>query len=102
MITITIQEDQRHFICGFTSVGHAEYDEEGYDIVCAGVSAVTQTALVGLLHFQEDAVVYEVKKGRLAVSLKVVSEKSNVILETMVLGLEEMARQYPGYVVLNR
>lgn len=29
-------------------VGHAEYDEYGKDIVCAGVSAIVQTALLGL------------------------------------------------------
>lgn len=29
-------------------VGHAEYDEYGKDIVCAGVSAIVQTAILGL------------------------------------------------------
>lgn len=28
--------------------GHANYDEYGKDIVCAGVSAIVQTAILGL------------------------------------------------------
>ena len=29
-------------------VGHAEHDEYGKDIVCAGVSAIVQTTILGL------------------------------------------------------
>lgn len=32
------------------SIGHTGYAEEGYDIVCAAVSSVLQTALLGLLN----------------------------------------------------
>jgi len=36
-------------ITGFDISGHSGYDQWGRDIVCAGVSAVAQTALIGLL-----------------------------------------------------
>lgn len=34
---------------GFIAEGHAKYAESGEDIVCSAVSAVTQTALLGLI-----------------------------------------------------
>lgn len=34
--------------------GHAEYARKGEDIVCAGVSAIMQAAVLGLLAISED------------------------------------------------
>lgn len=37
-----------HAYVGFAAMGHAGYAKSGEDIVCAAVSAVTQSALAGL------------------------------------------------------
>ena len=42
MITVTICKS------GFTVEGHADFKPKGEDIVCAAVSVLTQTALLGL------------------------------------------------------
>ena len=102
MITISLQYDDQNQLCGFTTTGHADYSEAGSDIVCAGVSAITQTCLLGLLHYHEDRTVYEVKNGFLSVHVEKVDRIADVFLETMVMGLEEIARQYGSYVVLKR
>ncbi len=103
MITITVQYTETGHMIGFTTTGHAEYNEEGSDIVCAAVSALTQTALLGLLQYAGPSdVQYTVQKGQLAVQLKRSCQEADIILNTMVLGLEEIARQYDTYVVLNR
>ena len=49
MITIKIVRNVNNEIISFTLNGHAGYDVQGKDIVCAAVSAVTNMALIGLL-----------------------------------------------------
>jgi len=48
MITIEIVRNVNNEIVSFTLNGHAGYDVQGRDIVCAAVSAVTNMALIGL------------------------------------------------------
>ena len=49
MIRIKMEKDRQGRLCGFIVEGHADYAEEGSDIVCAAVSALTQTALLGIM-----------------------------------------------------
>ena len=101
MITITMHHDKRDRYTGFTIKGHADYDEAGSDIVCAAVSALSQTALLGLIVISQD-VPYEVNDG-FDISSRSSSpgEASQIILGTMVAGLEQIVRQYGEYVVLD-
>lgn len=46
MIRISVNLDKGEAHIDMT--GHADYAEEGKDIVCAGVSAIIQTAIMGL------------------------------------------------------
>ncbi len=48
MITINIVRNVDDEIISFTLNGHAGYDVQGKDIVCAAVSAATNMALIGL------------------------------------------------------
>lgn len=102
MITIKLQYDVDQQMNGFEISGHADFDDAGYDIVCAAVSVLSETALLGLLKYAKQYVHYEIHDGFLSVQLKQVSHETSIILETMVLGLEEVARQYTKFVVLDR
>jgi uncharacterized protein YsxB (DUF464 family) len=77
----------------------------GRDIVCAAVSAVAETALAGLLHYGGDLVEWEIREGYLAIGFKArepgICEPLDVILNTMLIGLREIARQYPGRVLIE-
>ena len=67
MIRIKMEKDRQGRLCGFIVEGHADYAEEGSDIVCAAVSALTQTALLGIIRYAgEEKVVYEQSEGFLA------------------------------------
>ena len=46
MINITVKEENGHINIDVN--GHANYAPHGQDIVCAGVSAIVQTTLLGL------------------------------------------------------
>lgn len=103
MITIRLQKNQDRQFSGFQISGHAEYSEAGSDIVCAAVSALSQTALLGLLHYMPNDVTYQIDKenGFLTVRVRKCCDASQIIFHTMVLGLEQIAQQYPLYVVLH-
>jgi uncharacterized protein YsxB (DUF464 family) len=101
MITITLMHDTDHQITGFRISGHSGYSEEGSDIVCAAVSALAQTALLGLMKYAPSQTAYEVEDGFLSVRLSQVSPQGQVILETMVLGFEQIVQQYGQYVILH-
>ena len=55
MIRIKMEKDRQGRLCGFIVEGHADYAEEGSDIVCAAVSALTQTALLGIIRYAGEA-----------------------------------------------
>ena len=99
--SITMHRDKRDRYTGFTIKGHADYDEAGSDIVCAAVSALSQTALLGLIQYASQDVPYEVNDGFLSVQVPKPCEASQIILGTMVAGLEQIVRQYGEYVVLD-
>ena len=49
---------------GFSVTGHSGYAEEGQDIVCAAVSALTQAACIGLVQIAELHVDHKQEKRR--------------------------------------
>ena len=73
MVSIGIQRNSDGQVIGCHLSGHAGYDVHGFDIVCAAVSALTAT----------------------------VNQSGQDILGTMLLGLEEISRQYPEFVQIH-
>ncbi len=101
MITVEIQYKQE-YIDSFIVKGHAGFNSEGEDIYCAGVSAVTQTALLGLIEHISLKPEYRVEKGLIECKLpsgltEEDREKAQVILSTMEKGLMSMKQAYAGY-----
>ena len=88
------------WIVGFTASGHTGYAEEGEDIVCAAVSAITQTAMMGLKHFEPSTKAHwaAVEDPILQVSVPRPTRETQVILETMVIGLEDILSGVPACV----
>jgi uncharacterized protein YsxB (DUF464 family) len=80
--------------------GHGE-GIKGKDILCSAVSAVTQTALSGLLYFGKEDLTWRRGKGTLYMKVNGDATKENqrifnTILSTMVLGLINIAKEYPA------
>lgn len=44
--------------------GHARYSAPGYDVVCAGVTALVQTFVRSVENLTEDKIEYELSPGR--------------------------------------
>ncbi len=102
MIKIEIFRTEDGKISGYSVVGHSGTADRGQDIVCAGISSLTQTALLGIGEHLHREVEYEVASGDLRMELK--SEPDDLteaILETMLLGLNEIAKGYPKAVRIS-
>jgi len=101
MIEVTIKYND-DYIQSFSVEGHASFGPEGRDIYCAGVSAVVQTALLGLIKHLSEEPAYGLEKGCLKCELpaglnREDREKAQVILSTMENGLLAMQQAYTGY-----
>ncbi|HHV74041.1 MAG TPA: ribosomal-processing cysteine protease Prp [Thermoanaerobacterium sp.] len=87
----------------FEIKGHAGYDVYDRDIVCAGVTAVAQTAVLGLEAIDTVSIKKKVKDGYMYVEIENYGAgedviKSCAIVDAMVLGLKDIERDYPAYV----
>lgn len=87
---------------GFTVWGHARFARRGTDVVCAGVSAVATTALIGLTSLVPGSARYRVlPQGLIYCRLKEdlppdKAREAQAILKTMTLGLLAIREEYKG------
>lgn len=79
--------------------GHAGYAEEGYDIICASVSSIVQTAVLGLFKVLSEKIEYRVNdhEGYLLCKLDKPNSKTEIVLQTMKEGLKDIEAQFPQY-----
>ncbi len=111
MIIAKIYKDKHNYIKKYTIKGHAEYDEHGKDIVCAAISVLSQTALLSLVevcHLDEREIKYSIddKTGFLDVNLpknieNSILEKTQIVLNSLVVGINSVIESYPQYVTLE-
>ncbi len=99
MIQIDVKSE-RGIVTEVSVQGHGE-DIRGKDILCSAVSAVTQTALSGLLYFLREDLTWRREEGTLYMKVNgdATEEKRHIfhtILTTMVLGLKNIAKEYPN------
>ena len=88
---------------GFAAEGHAQYGEHGYDIVCAAISALTQTtasALTRLLGV-EATVTQDEARAIYRVHLPAVSRtaarRADDLLSMLSIGLCQLQADYPRH-----
>ena len=83
-------------------LGHANYDEYGRDIVCAGVSALVQ-ALIGWIeenHYKTECISIDVKEGEVIISCEGGVDIAAVFYMTTI-GLMQIADSYPDHVQID-
>jgi len=89
---------------GFHAEGHSGYAPAGSDIVCAGVSALLQNAVIALAELLSIPVELKTEKKtglficRLPAALTgEQQEKADLLLRSAHLGLMRMADEYPEH-----
>ena len=102
MVSIEIQRNSEDQVIGCHLSGHAGYDEHGFDIVCAAVSALSATAMLGLTQIAQQEGEYTNSEGQCDMVLSgTINQSGQDILGTMILGLKEISHQYPEFVQIN-
>ena len=80
--------------------GHANYDEEGKDIVCSAVSAIFVGGCNALIN--EDSFDITLEKGYSKVEvIDEIDEHDEIVLDTMIIQLFTIAKSYPNYVRIS-
>jgi uncharacterized protein len=102
MINVRIVRDSSGFIWQFNTEGHADYDEQGQDIVCAAVSVTAYTAIGALEDLADIKNCHTVEEGFVFCSIPVdISEKqkqiAGIILETTVIGFKQIELEYAEF-----
>lgn len=104
-----IRARRQGYLIGFEAAGHSGYGEYGDDIVCAAVSVLTTVTVRGLqqrLQLQPRVEIDE-DDGVLTCMLdpKSMDEatflRAQDLLETMAMGLKEIAKDYPAHVLVE-
>lgn len=79
--------------------GHANYDEYGKDIVCAGVSSIAVGAINNL---KTDDFKVIMQEGLIRIeTLHEISYHDQVVLETMIVQLKTMEESYGSFLSIN-
>lgn len=108
MIKVDIYRRSDGTIVEYKMDGHANYDDPGKDIVCAGVSAVAVGAynsIETLLGLKPENVMYKglmhVKLQDLAVPSPEVQAQLQLILESMIVMLRTIEQSYGEFVTIT-
>lgn len=98
MVVVRIVKNIKGQIISFEAKGHAFQAEHGKDIVCAGVSSLTQTAVLGLQEYLKKEVTGVCKPGYLkAILIDEADNCTEAILQTMLIGLKEIKKLYADF-----
>lgn len=107
-MTIVKIKKQGKSIKSVECIGHTDYAAEGEDIVCASLSSVVQTALLGLMNVAQINVLFERddEDGYLKFELPQDMDESQIhdseiILTTMYMGVADLAEGYSDYIKLE-
>ncbi len=91
MIKIKINKNDNLFI---EAMGHALFDEKGKDIVCAAVSTLLQSWLIGIDELCKVLSEVEKKSGHMKVRIFELNEKVELLTQNLVLSLKVLENQY--------
>lgn len=92
MIAVSVRQD------GITVSGHAGYAESGKDIVCAGVTALTQTLICSMKGLTRDTIQYRISPGRADIYYGDLSEAAKLLVDSFFIGICQIADEFPDYV----
>ena len=99
MIQIRVERNAAGQMLGFSVTGHAAYKKKN-DIVCAGISAIAQTAWIGLEHHLSVSCDIVIDRGDMQLKLPELSAEefaiAQVILSTLLLGFQSLQEGYPN------
>jgi uncharacterized protein YsxB (DUF464 family) len=101
LVEVWFREDGRKRLSSFLASGHAGWADAGDDVVCGAVSAILQSAWLGLSEVAKVAVTATRENGRLEVRWPEAARgdvATAAIARTAALSIAQIARQFPDHV----
>lgn len=99
--TVTFYRRSDGALIGYQAGGHSGYAEAGTDIVCAAVSALTQSTLNGLVNVLKVPTLFDIDDQRAFIEAKLSPEateeqvsQAQLLLETLLQGLQAIERDF--------
>lgn len=81
-----------------TVCGHADYAEQGKDIVCAAISSITQAFIVSVEELTDEQIKYDISPGRADIYIENPGEVAQLLIGSFLIGCRLVAEEYPEYV----
>ncbi len=106
MTTVEVSRESGHIV-SLTADGHTGYGVEGEDIVCAALSSIIQTALLGVMRVAGITVKFDRrdKDGYLSFALPELEPSlrhdADMILDTMLCGICDLYETYSDFIELK-
>lgn len=82
--------------------GHAEYDEYGNDLVCAGASTISIGAMNALDELFKDDCQLEMNENVISIKVLKFKESLDLVLNFLLLQFETMVEGYPKNIRIIR
>ena len=89
-------------LIGYSALGHSGYAQAGSDIVCAAISALTQSTLNGLKNVLKAPVMFDEDDNGAFIEASLTPEatqeqirQAQILLVTLLEGLQAIQREYP-------
>lgn len=106
MVKVSLRRDPLGKLRELRCRGHAGFDSDGADLVCAGVGAVLGALAIGLTRVAEIPCKLEAAEGSFQLVLPAVMnpeqrDRADLLLETAVAALQDLERHYTGYVAIR-
>lgn len=107
MVKIEVERNYIGNIYRYNVEGHTDsVEDDKMDSICAIISTATQFAVVGMADILDIKLDLTLGDGLLKCVIPEIDDsetlgKVNVLLETMLLTLRQVAEQYPSYVKLS-
>ena len=92
MITIVMSADRVKIR------GHANYAPHGQDIVCAGVTALTQTLVESLETLTSNEIKYDMSPGRVDIEIMNPDEDAQLLTDSFLVGIEMIVDEFPEHI----
>ena len=106
MVKVQLTRNEQNDIVAYRVEGHANSGAYGKDIVCASISVLAQTMILGIDRILEKEPDWSMDHGSLICRVPdQIShdqrQQINTLLETMLLGLENIRTQYPESICIE-
>ena len=100
MIKISYKEENNHI--NYVKIyGHANYADEGFDIVCASVSSIAITTINAIIRIDEESIYYSENDGLLEIGIVKENEIVDLLIINMISMFEELEEQYKDYIKIK-